>query len=347
MTFNKLVIHLISSTSLKLRKKYITGTLETIKNIAEECKFNVSINIITEPDIEYIEKNIDKYNKRVNYDKTDDNEFNSLNQRLNMPQISNIEKHRNVYTLISNMSSPDILHYILEDDVLVSGDYLNNIKELFNNINNFKDEWDILFTCISNNEDNKSFKLLKSIDHFKILISKSSYFIKYDTAILLNKFLETIKYNMKVAMSKFIIDNPNINAMILNKHTLLEGSKIGIFLSSINNNNFLYQNNDFIKLTKLLNQNIITPDIITEAEKIYNNNVLNSNNADFQHSMGILYYKMNDYKNAKKYLIEAVLNVKKNDGIITNYSEILNNCINMHQYDQPDIEECLLKPSKY
>ena len=36
-------------------------------------------------------------------------------------------------------------------------------------------------------------------------------------------------------------------------------------------------------------------------------------------------FKVGDYDNAKKYLIDSVLNMKKNNGYLTNGSEILNN----------------------
>lgn len=348
MTFDKLIIHLVSSPTLKLRKKYINNTIDNIKRIAEENNLKVSINIVSEPDINYIEANIDKYNKRVKIDKNDsDEEFNNLNQKLTIGQISNMEKHRNIYNLISNINDNNVLHYIIEDDILISNDYINNIVLLFEKIKDFKD-WDILFTSISNNIDGDDLSMLNSSDYFKIIISKSSYFIKNSIASKLNNFLEPIQYSLKIALSKFIIDNKNtIKSKILNKHTFLEGSKIGIFLSSISPNNFLYQNNDFVKIAKILNSNNINNDIVNEAEKIYRSNQLNLNNADFQHSMGILYYKIADYDNAKKYLIDSVYNIKKNEGFLNMNSEILNNCINMHQYNQPDLQECIEKKSKY
>ena len=338
--------YIISSLNLKLRKKYMSGAIEALKKITEENgNLSTSINIINEPSDKYIENNIENYNKRVNIEKENDEEFNNLIQKINIQQISNIEKHRNIYLEISKDNSNDTLHYILEDDILVSNDYINNIKDLFKNINNFNN-WDILFTCISNNNENNDIKLLNLKDHYKILISKSSYFLNPKIALKLYNFLNDIKFTLKIALSKFIIVN-NINAKILNKHTLLEGSKIGIFLSSLNNNNFLYQNNDYVKITNLLNVPIITKEIADEAEKIYKNNQLNINNADFQHLLGIMFYKIGDYNQSKKYLIDAVLNIKKNEGLLNNHSEILNNCINMHQYDQPDLEDCFIKPSKY
>ena len=56
---------------------------------------------------------------------------------------------------------------------------------------------------------------------------------------------------------------------------------------------------------------------------------------------------MKDYNKSKKLLSDSVINMKKNNGYLTNSSEILNNCINMHQYDQDDLEECIKNKGKY
>lgn len=345
MTQNNLFLHIITSSHLKQRKKYISNTLDILKNLGEKNNFKVQFNAINEPSIDDIKKNLDEYNKRINFDKEDDTEFNDTITQLNIQQISNYEKHRNIYNIIQKL--PDnSFHLILEDDVLVSNDYINNIEDLLLNIDKLK--WDILFTCISSNNDTeKDIKTVDSINLFKLMFCKSSYFINKEIAKKLYEYTNTIKYSIKNAISKFIFNNKNIKACILNKHTFLEGSKIGVFPTSVNNSNFLYQNNDFVKLARIINNNTnITEDIIKEAEIIYRLNPNNITNPEFQHSMGILYYKANNYDKSLNYLKDSLNSLKRNDGLITNQTEILNNCINMHQHCQPDIDY-LKKPSIY
>lgn len=346
-----LYIHLIHTESLVQRKKYINGTIDRLKTVSESCDYEFKINIITEPSVDYIDKNIAQFNSRVNYDKdSSDDDFNNLIQKLNAPQISNIEKHRIAYENILNIynmsKNKDDLHLILEDDVVISQEYSKNIDILFNNFSKIG-KWDILFTCLSHlNVDNNSIDLYDSRDNFKILLSKSSYFINPDVALKLNKYLNTFKYSLKIALSKFIYDNKDVKSFTLNKHIFLEGSKLGLLLSSTNNNNVLYQNNDFIMLARITSNEKISEEQLKEALQIYKR-LTNLNSADILHTMGILYYKVGDYVNAKQYLVDAVLNMKKNNGYLTNSSEILNNCINMHQYNQVDLEDCIKRKSKY
>lgn len=346
MTYTKLNIYLITSKHLTIRKKYISVNIEQLKKIAQESSFTVKLFMINDYEYKDIENSIGDYNKRINYDANkDDNDFKLFDKKLNVNQISNIEKHRAAYNKIKN-NKDDELNLIIEDDILLSTDYIENIKSLLTNINDFE-KWDIIFTCVSNNNESEPLKLLDSRDNFKILICKSSYLISSSMAFKLYDHLEVLNYQLKIALSKFIFDNKDIKSFIINKHTFLEGSKIGLYLSSTNTNNFLYQNSDYVQLSGYINREYVSDDDMLIVENIYKNNQLNINNADFLHSLGLVYFKNRNYKNAKKYLVEAVNNIKKNEGLIGNYSEILNNCINMHQYDQPDLEECFSKQSKY
>jgi len=342
---NRLNIYIITSKHLTIRKKYLGNNIEHLKKIIQDTGITIKVFMINDYEYTTIESSLNDYNKRINYDviKDSDSDFLNHNKKLNINQLSNIEKHRQAYDLIRN-NNDDVLHLILEDDILLSTDYNDNISLLFRAIKKFQ-KWDIIFTCVANNND-ELIKLIDSRENFKILISKSSYLITSDAASKLYDYFNVLNYQLKIGLSKFIFDNKDIKSFILNKHTFLEGSKIGLFLSSTNTNNFLYQNSDFVTLSSYVNKSSISKDDIFTVENIYKNNQLN-NNADFQHSLGLIYYKYGDYKTAKKYLVESVTNIKKNEGLIGNFSEILNNCINMHQYDQPDIEECSKKPSKY
>ncbi len=183
--------------------------------------------------------------------------------------------------------------------------------------------------------------LLNSINYFKILIAKSSYFISNTCASKIYNFMNKITFTYKIQLSYFIYKNKdNIKSYVFNRNLLFEGSKLGIFTTSINNNNYLYQNGEFVKLSQLIgNNDYIDDDIVKKGETIYN--ASGKNNPEFQHTMGLIYYKNKQYKKAKEIIIEAVNNLKRNDGLITQQNEILNNCINMHQFEQSDIENVL------
>ena len=60
-----------------------------------------------------------------------------------------------------------------------------------------------------------------------------------------------------------------------------------------------------------------------------------------------VYYKNKQYKEALEILQSALINTKNNEGLIAPFTELLNNCINMHQLYQDDIKDCFSKKGKY
>jgi GR25 family glycosyltransferase involved in LPS biosynthesis len=348
----RLNLYVIYSQHLENRQKYINSTIEFIKNISEKNELSFNVNIIAEPSKEFIDKNIENFNKRVNYSKYSDDtkenrDFNGLIQPLNSCQISNIEKHREIYKNIIDKDDRD-LYMILEDDAVVGQEYVHNIEQLFKKLkdNKFENKWDILFTCLPSMNQGDKMALLPINETYSFLMNKSSYFIRPHICKQLIDYTETFRFTLKTALSRFFYENKDIKAMYLNKHTFLEASKIGIVPSTINPNNFLFQNNHFIQLSNISNQQNITGADIKEVEKIYENSK-QIESADILHIIGIIYYKYNDIENAKKYMTLAVENMKKNKGYLQPNSEILNNCINIYQYNQENLEEYKKTIPKY
>lgn len=335
---NKINIIVIYTKKLTNRTHYINSTLAFLKNIIEKNGYNSNIIISSNPDEEDILKDIDQYNKRVNYDKEDNEKFDNLIVSLNTSQISNIEKHRNALYL----SKENELNLIIEDDLIISKDYIDNIDNLFKNIDL---KSDILITSDFLNNNN-NLELISFNDYNKVLLSKSSYFINKETANKLYNYLNIFKYDMKTALTKFIIDNKDLNVKLLNKCTFLEGSKVGIFLSSTKNKNFLSQNGNFIEFVKIVNNNPIDDEMYNKACELYKQ-LEYLDNAEIIHIYGILQYKRGNINEAKEYMKDAVLKLYKNKGFYSKTNDILNNAINISRHNQSFIDECKNKISKY
>ena len=358
--FNSLMknlnIYLVHSDHLKNRIKYINTTIDVLSKLAKKVGLNVKIKVVKEPSSDFIESNISTFNKNVKMEKEEgdlaDEKFNSLISQLNVYQISNIEKHKAIYSQIctaldSETNQDDNVHLVIEDDVIVGQDYLENIENCFKDIHDGKlVDWDILFTCSSCVNQDSSISLIDSRDRYKVLLNKSSYFIRPNIAFKLKEYLNVYRYNLKTAMSKFIWDNKTVRSCVLNKHTLLEGSKVGIFPSSVNSKNYLYQNINYVNLVEIINVDVIDDDQFEKAENIFKE-LKYLESPDVLHTMGILYFKRCDYKNAKMYMSDACEKLFSAVGTIAKSSEIMSNSINIFQYDQPQLEECKKTKSKY
>ena len=337
---NKINIIVILTKKLNNRTNYLNSSLLFLKNTIEKNDYVCEISIIDNPDDKEINENIEIYNKRVNYEKGENEEYNKLIQGLTINQISNTEKHRKALEKVNNES----INIIMEDDIIISKEYIKNIEYIFSKI--LKNEnIDILILSDFIYNDNE-LELIDQNIYNKILISKSSYIINKKTANKLRNYLEIFKYDMKTSLSKFMEENKDLKKYMLNKCTLLEGSKIGLFLSSTKSKNFLSQNSEFIELVKLTNKEKITEVDYKMGEKIYNN-LEYLDNADIQHLFGILNYKYKNINLAKKYMTLATINLKKNLGYISKSHEIINNTINIYKYEQLLLDDCKKNKSKY
>ena len=336
-------IYLIYTEKLENRQGNINSSLEAIKKICSENNINFKLNIISTPCNDTIDKNIQDYNKRVDYSKfPGDNEYNDYISSLNSYQISNYEKQKNAFKHIidSDNSNNDDIYMIIEDDIIIGKAYLDNIKDLLVNINEIN--WDILFTSL--NVINNTQEYIEYNTIYKKLLSKSCYFIKPKMCKLLYDTMDIFKLRFKHLLCKFINDN-NYTVLFYNKNTFVEGSKIGLYPSSVNPNNYLYFNNNYIELSKISNKQIIDKEDIIKAMELFNNN--NFDSPDFFNILSILYVKNKDYDNAKKYSLEALECMKRNKGYLQKNSEILNNCINMWKYEQNMLEDCKKSIPKY
>lgn len=347
MNINNIInIYVIKSDHLKLRFKILENQLILIQSIMNTNNYKVNIIPITSPTINDIQEKIQEYNKEINLNaqEIDDEEFRNNQNKFNLAQLSNLYKHKKAYEMIKESN---IKHnYIIEDDIILLPEYLDNFEKFIKNLETI--EYDLIFTCLSiNDNENTSIDIVLSTIYFKILIAKSSYFITPETANKLYSYLNIIRFPIRLSISKFIYDNKScIKSYILNKHTILEGSKMGIYTTSVNSSNILFQNSAYIYFIDMLNKIDKGNDIdIKIILKHYQDNGLNI--PDFQHILGLIYYKKKMYKEAIETLIEAVKNFRNKEGYMVQYNEILNNCINIHQFYQVDINNCFISTGKY
>jgi len=334
-------IYVITSDELPLRTNNLNQQLQKFKSIFDNKNFKPNFNQIKYPSNNDIKKTINEFKDRIDYntDNIQDADFKRIINPLNFNQLSNYVKHHKILDKIKKSNTK--YNFVIEDDILIIDEFIDNFKYVIDSLKST--DYDIIFTSIAVNEihEEKTFK--NTFDFFKVIVAKSSYFITPDFASKLFEFFDKIRFPYKIALSYYIWLNKNsVKSFIFNKNVLFEGSKLGLYTTSCNNNNYLYQNGDFIKLNQLINNanDNMNDDLVKQAEIIYNNS--GKNNPDFQQLLGLAYYKNKNYKKAKDIYIEAVFNLKKYDGLITENNEVLNNCINMHQFEQSDIDNLLL-----
>ena len=337
-------IYVIRSEHLQNRWKSIDITLNKIGNLIQSQNMKYKVINIVSPTVGEIEQNIADYNNQIDLkEEIEDEDFKKLQNKFNLAQLSNLLKHKKAYNFIKNSNNKHNL--IIEDDVLLPEEHNDNFSNCLKLLNNI--EYDILFTCISNNNENaKKINIELSTVHFKVLPTKSSYFLTAEMASKLYDYLTIIRFTIKTSLAKYVYDNKNnLQSYILNKHTFIEGSKLGTFSSVVNPTNFQIQNNHYIQMIEFYNTYDKDNTVFEKALDHFNK--FGKGNPEFSHLMGLLYYKTNDHNKALEYMKDAVFHFKKKEGYIPQFNEILNNCINMHKFCQDDIKDCFTKSSIY
>lgn len=338
-------LYIVYTNELINRINNINNVIEILKKLCDKNDINLITNIIKDPTSKLIDENINLFNDRVDYSKFEgDNEYNDFIDMLNTSQISNYEKHRELYKLIKDKDDTS-LHMIVEDDILVSGAYLNNIDDFLNHVKDDKNNiWDILF--LSLNTINSDEKIVDYRKVYNKLVTKCCYLIKPKICERLYNDTNKFRLTMKYTLSKYITDNIDLNVCFYNKVTFIEGSKLGLFPSTTNNVNYLYFNNEYIDLIKIYNKDILTKEDILKSEELYKQ-AENLKSSDINNIMGMIYNKHKKYKEAKQYFATALELHKKNFGYLQKNSIILNNAIDVFKYDQDMLEECIKATPKY
>ena len=318
-------LYVIHSKRLSNRLNYLQSTISKLQELSSN-KFD--IKIISSPDT----IDISTLKSRIRLERTNDPDFDKYLNNINEFQALNIEAHREAYTELIKSNSE--WAWILEDDTVISTEYIENIKQLIGSSDKFTD-WDIIFTGFTSlNEPQKEFKFidLKLFPSYKILPSKASYIIKKSFAIKLLEYTSTYKYNMRIMLSRYIEIMNDCKAGVINKYLLVEATKLGLLPSSINPNNALVFNPDYIDMMRIVGSE--TVDLKVAKEKF--NKLENLKSADVYHLMGIIYHKKNMHLESRECFEEAISILKNKNGYIGRGSDILNNCINSFQYEQLD-----------
>lgn len=301
-------IYVIRSEHLQYRWKSIDKTINRIGNLIQSQNMKYTVINIISPTFEEIEKNIKDYNNKIDLtEEIEDEDFKKLRSKFNLAQLSNLFKHKKAYDLIKTSNNKHNL--IIEDDVLLPDDHYDNFTNFLKLLNTI--EYDILFMCISNNNEKaKKVYIELSTVHFKCLPTKSSYFLTPEMASKLDDYLTTVRFTIKTSLSKFVYDHKNeLQSYILNKHTFIEGSKLGVFYSVVNTTNVQLQNNNYFEMINLYKK--YEEDNSTFEEALEHFNKYGKENSDYLHLMGLIYYKKNDYNKALEYIKEAVFHFKK------------------------------------
>lgn len=330
---NILAIH---TDTLVFRKNFLIKALKTIEDICKRQSYAFNTFIIK-----------DTKDITVEVKKTEDADFDNNIISLDDCHKSNFSKQYQAIEKIVELSKTekegDIHYYMcMEDDCVFLPQFVANLQTFLEDPKIC--EWDILLLCVCQPIEMEDLLYRNARDLFKMLPSKECYMITSKTAEKLLPDLEKMHQHYRLQFSHWIYTHPEIITKYSTKRISIEGSKVGIMPSSVNNNNVLIYNRDYIKLFNMVHGR--EPFSIEEATRLYD---LSSHlkSPDIIHLYAVLLFKNEKLSEAREMFLEAVKeNVAKN-GKLEKNSEILNNAINICGLYQPDRDLYRKSPSKY
>lgn len=334
------VLHLyvIHTQKLALRFPRLQATIETIRSIAQKGNYEVRVRMITTPDPEHLQSKIEALDKRINYDKVGIEDFDKAIMMLTLEQLSNYEKHRDVWRHVCDEANGD-LFFVIEDDCFTLPDMPDGFARLLE-----MDHTSYDFLLLSMSKDtHQGNEFLDIRDVTNILPSKDAYFLSKRAARVFLDQSEIIKFNMRNQLSYMLFKNPSLNAKYFSKRIMLEGSKVGMYASSLNANNILIYNAEYMQLLKMLGDEEVD---VRNVRAVYRK-IAHLQSADIMHIYAVLLYKGREIKEAQDALLDAIELAKKQQGVLNCNSDLINNTINIHEFTQWDLEGITKNPSKY
>lgn len=334
-------IYFIHASHLKDREKIMND----FKNLLGKYTFRninkTNIKIIDSYDPQSI--NMDIIKKTVNYEPVKSSHenlseqekqnglefYNKAIKNLHIFQLSNVLKHYEALKLISEKSKNEI-YLVLEDDILYEDRVLLNLDRILHK----NDYGDILFLGLPSNtkDKNTSHKYQNSKELYRVLPYTDSYLITPECAKKLYDNFLPIKWIGNVQLS-YILEKLNIQPKIVVPNIFIDGSKYGMFLSTLNANNQLLFNNDYMNGITILAKDNYSSDDKEKNDKLFEESQI-SQNPDFMHLHAKYLIKIKKYKKARDVFEKAIKIYEMNNNIINQESLFLKDYIRLYKYIQ-------------
>lgn len=283
----------------------------------------VKIRVITDCDPGDI--NADIIGKTVSYNPIKDEDdtsdlkpsfYNMFMKNLHVFQLSNALKHYKVLEEISRDSAPNDINIVLEDDILYEEKICMTLEKL---IDTLLSSYDVIFLGLPSNLDVKNRQEIRfqpTKDVFRVLPYCDSYIVSKDGAKKLYDNYLPIRFVNNVQLS-YVLEKTNAESLIGLPNAFMDGSKFGIFLSSLNPNNQLLFNNDYMQTRNLLASDGTNPKEKEYLDKVFKESPLNAH-PDFMALKAVHLSKQGNYKEALD-LYESTLKIYQSNNCILNH----------------------------
>jgi hypothetical protein len=379
-------LYIILTKDIPIRVSNSTRSLQWIKQIADSVGLPVRFHSLSQPTAAEIEQMIRHENSKEHFEKRmtiqsefqEDPVYKSFLKPMTYAQVSNYERHRMAFLTIQE-GSPDDYHIVLEDDIYILPIMETTWREMLEWMKSHASKeipiaWFGIVreltnkACFSWNADagkciTKEHPLLPSKEAYLCHPSvakklyEATHFIQMDMRHTLSRWIyrqlhpsahEKNPESLHITMENILNANeePAPEMFYPSKRICFDGSKLGMYPSTIHPNNLLIFNQEYMEMLKLLNA---PPELKTKANVHQKYKLIERlRSPDAMHLYAVLMYQLRQMEAADSGFKDAIHEMVLQKGCLTRQSEMLHNAIEFYKhYQTEEVEGYLEKSSKY
>ena len=329
-------IYFIHSTHLRERERIIAD----FKTLLGKYTFNginrTSVKIISEYDPNVLNEEIIR--KTVDYSRIKDEKegkplefYNQHLKNMHIFQLSNTLKHYKALEMISKTEDNDV-NIVLEDDILYEEKVLVSLEKVLRKLKGCDDSVTFLGLPCNVQNPKKEIMFQKTKEIFRILPYTDSYIVSNKLAKKMHDNFLPIKFINNIHFS-YTFEKSGIDSQIAIPNIFMDGSKYGIFLSTLSPNNHLIFNNDFMTVANIINKNELDKADRDKVTELFEKSQI-AKNPDFMYLRALFYTKLSEYEKAKEIYEEIFKIYDSNTNVINAESSVLRDYIRLHRHLQ-------------
>ena len=259
---------------------------------------------------------------------SDNGNFERLNtflRPLKVVHVSNAMKHKQALEAIANATDEKTIHLVIEDDSLkqsTEADFLDKAMTTFSS-----EKLSVMFLGIPPGVAARNGKQLVS-DVYNALPCCDSYFITPKAAKTTLEHFTPLKFPTNIQLT-YALAKAQVITYMSAPAIFVDGSKLGVFASTIDSNNRLVFNGHFVAIAKAIQDNLPEETIdalFTKAEPKWH--------PEFMHLQASYEKNKGNFRQAEQYYSEALNQYIAFGGIIDNQTELLRDFMRLYRHLQ-------------
>lgn len=333
----KNLVHPLQMSSQKLNLKVYIIHVKALANRKSLCDklhaellqataFNLeSFDYITKNDPGEITDSVDVDMSPIPNDNGQLDRLNTFLRPLKVVHVSNAMKHKEALQSIAVYPNENTIHLVIEDDSLKQSTETNPLEQAMATF--ITDKLSVMFLGIPPGAAAKNAKQLVS-DVYNTLPCCDSYFITSTAARETLRHFTPIKFPTNIQLA-YSLAKAQIVSFMSAPAIFVDGSKLGVFVSTIDSNNRLVFNGHFVAIAKAITENLPEENIdalFNKAEPKWH--------PEFMHLQASYEKKKGNFKQAEQYYSEALNQYIAFGGIVDNQTELLRDFMRLYRHLQ-------------